>query len=105
MCGNTPDLLDCTGDSGTTCCLALSDAGGLPGSYCATTCPAGTSYACNSDQSTCPGDGGTGWMCSPIPGSTVPVLALGECTPFDGGTSDGGTEGGTDGGVTDAGGQ
>jgi hypothetical protein len=120
QCGNTPDTTDCTPEAGTTCCLALSDAGGLPGSYCAMSCPSGTPYACNTDQSTCPNNG-AGWMCSPI-NSTVPFQALGECTPYDGGAVDGGSDGATDGGsdaaadggtdapvddtgVTDAGGQ
>jgi hypothetical protein len=109
MCGNTPDTVDCTGDAGTTCCLAVSDAGGLPGSYCATSCPMGTPYACNTDQTTCP-NMGTGYLCSQIPGSPVPVAALGECTVLEGGTGEGGAEGGADAAVdsgspVDAGGQ
>jgi hypothetical protein len=99
MCGQTPDTNpgDCPADAGTTCCLALSDAGGVPGSYCATSCPAGTPYACNGTADTCP-NSGTGWQCSAI-NATVPVGALGECTPYDGGTVDGGADGAADGGT------
>jgi hypothetical protein len=114
QCGNTPDTIDCPADGGTTCCLEMSDAGGLPSSYCATSCPAGSPYACsNSDPTTCPA-GGT-WACSPLPGqSAASTMALGMCTPSDagpgeGGTTDGGMDGGTDApvdtGVVDAGGQ
>jgi hypothetical protein len=42
--------------------------------------------------------------CSPIPGSTVPVAALGECTASEGGT-DGGTDAADSGAPVDAGGQ
>jgi hypothetical protein len=105
-CGNTPDYGDCP-DGSTTCCLALSDAGGLPGSYCASSCPSGTPYACNSDPTTCPAGGN--WNCSSIPGTTIPMMALGECTALpeggmpEGGTGDAGDAG--DAGVQDAGGQ
>jgi hypothetical protein len=114
MCAGTPDTMDCTGDSGTTCCIGYSDAGGLPGSYCATSCGSNP-YACSgSDPSTCPSGGN--WACEPLPGQTASsTMALGVCVPSDagpveGGTTEGGTDGGTDapvdtGTVTDAGGQ
>jgi hypothetical protein len=118
MCGNTPDTVDCPADGGTTCCLEYSDAGGLPSSYCATSCPAGSPYACsNGDPTTCPAGGN--WACEPLPGqSQASTMALGVCTPSDAGPGEGGTtdggDGGMDGGtdapvdtgtVTDAGGQ
>jgi hypothetical protein len=109
MCGNTPDMLDCP-DGSTTCCLEYSDAGGLPSSYCATSCPAGNPYACsNSDPATCPAGGN--WTCDPLPGqSSASTMALGVCHPSDAGPGDGGTDapvdtGATDDGPVDAGGQ
>jgi hypothetical protein len=80
-CGNTPDLVDCP-DGSTTCCLSFSDSGS-PSAYCAASCPTGTPYACNGDQTTCPPEGN--WNCEQIPGSTVPVAALGECVASDAG--------------------
>ena len=80
-CGNTPDLVDCP-DGSTTCCLSFSDSGS-PSAYCAASCPAGTPYACNGDYTTCPPEGS--WNCAQIPGSTVPVAALGECVASDAG--------------------
>lgn len=103
MCGNTPDTVDCP-DGSTTCCLSPSDAGGLPSSYCAASCPSGTSYACNTDELSCP-NGGAGWACSPLPGTSVPVEALGQCTPVEGGAPEAGVDTGapTDSGPQDAG--
>jgi hypothetical protein len=102
-CGNTPDTLDCPAGS-TTCCVSVSDSGGLPGSYCAASCPSGTPYACNGGGSTCPSPGN--WNCSPIPGSIVPTAALGECTAVpEGGTEAGPDDAGDGGTVQDAGGQ
>jgi hypothetical protein len=89
-CGSTPDTVDCPAGS-TVCCLSFSDSG-QPSAYCAASCPAGTPYACNSDPTTCPP--GTNWECAQIPGSAVPMAALGECV-----VSDAGADGGT---VTDA---
>jgi hypothetical protein len=95
LCGSTPDTADCTNQPGTACCLSTPDAGGgIPSSYCAASCPAGTPPACNETNDTCP-NGGVGWTCTPIPG--VPVMALGMCvpTPDAGGGEGGTTEGGT----------
>jgi hypothetical protein len=92
-CGNTPDTADCP-DGSTACCLSFSDSG-APSSYCAPSCP-GTYYACNGDQTTCPPDR-TDWACVQIPGTTVPMAALGQCVLPDGAAGTGAP--------TDAGGQ
>ena len=77
-CGG-PD--DCGGaDSATpACCLIGAGAGALPSTICTTSCPAGSSPACNVDETTCP-NGGAGFHCAPVSAS-IPVDAIGTCTP------------------------
>jgi hypothetical protein len=80
-CGMTPDPIDCPSGK-TSCCLLLD--GGSPTTVCAASCPE-TAYACNTDQSACPPDSGKTWTCQPIPGTNIPVLALGQCVAVSSG--------------------
>jgi hypothetical protein len=89
-CGS-PD--DCGGAASATpaCCLMGAGAGAVPTTICMASCPAGLSPACNVDGTTCP-NGGAGFDCSPVSPS-IPVDAIGTCTPSAaGGGDDSGAE-------------
>jgi hypothetical protein len=87
-CGS-PD--DCGGaDSATpACCLMGAGAGAFPSTVCTTSCPAGSSPACNVDQASCP-NGGAGFHCTQVSAS-IPLDAIGTCTPSVPGAGDSGS--------------
>jgi hypothetical protein len=70
---------DCGGADSATPACCLMGAGAIPSTVCTTSCPAGSSPACNVDETTCP-NGGAGFQCTPVSPS-IPVDALGTCTP------------------------
>jgi hypothetical protein len=87
-CGS-PD--DCGGADSSTpaCCVMGAGAGAFPTTACATSCPAGSSPACNVDQASCP-NGGAGFHCTQVSAS-IPVDAIGTCTPSVPGAGDSGS--------------